>query len=94
MNTGQLQVWHVPQIPMKAFEVNVSSVSEGVLIMQTLGRYDAFQFENNIKPDYCNANGLRRWCLNCDGEGNPGWEDWYDEETGDENPELWLESQP
>ena len=39
----------------------------------------------NIKPDYCNSGGLRRWCED-DGEGTPGWEVWYDEETGEDDP--------
>lgn len=58
--------------------------------MNTLAAYDIFQFENRVKPDFCNAGGLRRWCDDSDGEGAPGWEDWYDEETGEDDPEAWL----
>ena len=58
--------------------------------MNVLSSYDLFQFENNIKPDYCNTGGLRRWCDDCDGEGNPGWEEWFDDETGEDDPEAWL----
>lgn len=87
---GDLQVWWVPQVPMNAFEVDVSSVQEAVKVMDVLADYDMFQYENNIKPDYCNAGGLRRWCNDCDGEGTPGWEDWYDEETGEEDPKAFL----
>jgi len=87
---GDLQVWWIPQVPMKAFEVDVSSVQEGVKIMDILADYDIFQYENKIKPDYCNAGGLRRWCVDCDGEGSPGFEDWYDEETGEEDPKEFL----
>jgi len=89
---GNLQVWWMPQIPMKAFIVDVSSVSEGVKIMNVLAFYDIFQFENKIKPDYCNTGGIRRWSENCDGEGNPGWETWYDEETGEDDPEEYLKT--
>ena len=46
-----------------------------------LANYDQFQFENNIKPDYCNAGGLE--ILNPDGE----WEEWYDE-NGDDISDL------
>lgn len=56
---SKLRVWHVPQMPMEAFYVEVGSVSEGVQIMDVLANYDAFQFEKNIKPDYCNVNGLQ-----------------------------------
>lgn len=90
---GALQVWWVPQVPMKAFEVDVSSVAEGVKVMEVLADYDKFQFENRVKPDYCNAGGLRSWCEDSDGEGNPGWEDWYDEATGHDDPAEWLAEQ-
>ena len=87
----KLQVWWVPQVPMKAFEVDVATVAEGVKVMDVLAKYDIFQFENNIKPDFCNAGGLRQWCDNSDGEGTPGWEDWYDDETGEDDPLAFLE---
>ena len=87
---GDLQVWWIPQVPMKAFEVDTQSIEQGVFLINTLAAYDLFQFENNIKPDYANAGGLRRWCADSDGEGNPGWEDWYDEETGIDDPIEWL----
>ena len=89
----KLQVWWVPQVPMKAFEVDVDTVSEGVKVMDIINKYDIFQFENNLKPDYCNAGGLRQWCGNSDGEGTPGWEDWYDDETGEDDPSAWLDNQ-
>lgn len=87
---GDLRVWWIPQVPMKAFNVSVSSVAEGVKIMNTLADYDIFQFENNIKPDYCNAGGLQRFDAD-DGDGNPGWCDWYDDDTGEDDPERYLE---
>lgn len=87
---GDLNVWWVPQVPMKAFSVDVSSVAEGVKVMDVLAEYDLFQWKNNVKPDYSNAGGLRRWVENSDGEGTPGWEDWYDEETGEEDPAVFV----
>jgi hypothetical protein len=33
---------------MKAFEVEVPTLTEAVRLLDTLGRYDAFQFANNI----------------------------------------------
>jgi len=89
---GDLQVWWVPQVPMKSFDVDVGSVAEGVKIMDVLASYDAFQLENRVKPDYCNAGGLRRWCADSDGEGTPGWEDWYDDVTGEEDPREYVRS--
>ncbi|HCF3423357.1 TPA: hypothetical protein NIC12_004834 [Pseudomonas aeruginosa] len=86
----KLQVWWIPQVPMKAFTVDVASVEEGVKLMNVLADYDAFQYENRVKGDYCNAGGLNQWSDDVDGEGNPGWESWYDEETGDDDPAQWL----
>ena len=76
-----MRVWWIPQVPMKPFYVNVKSVEEGVLIMNTLADYDLFQYENNVKPDYANAGGLEVW----NGEE---WESWYDEETGEDDPRV------
>ena len=88
----KLQVWWVPQIPMKAFTVEIDTVAEGVKLMSTLANYDIFQYENKVKPDYCNAGGINQWSEDVDGEGTPGWESWYDEETGDDDPEEWIAS--
>lgn len=73
MNVGDLRVWWIPQVPMKPFRVDVPSVEAGVLIMDALAEYDKFQFENRVKPDYCNAGGLE--IFDADGE----WTDWYHE---------------
>lgn len=88
--SGDMQVWWIPQVPGKCFEVEISSLEEGVKVMEILANYDAFQFEHNIKPDYCNAGGIRVWCNDSDGYGNPGWEDWYDDETGEYDPAAFL----
>lgn len=77
---------------MNAFTVDVASVEEGVKIMDVLADYDRFQFENKVKPDYCNTGGLNQWDKDSDGEGTPGWCSWYDEETGDDDPAVWLKS--
>ena len=53
-----LKIWWIPQIPMKAFTVPVKSVDEALMLLDTLARYDIFQYENNVKPDYSNAGGL------------------------------------
>jgi len=69
----KLRVWHIPQIPMKPFYVNVKSLREAKLILDTLADYDKFQFENNVKPDYSNAAGLEVY-------ENDEWCDWEDAE--------------
>jgi hypothetical protein len=72
---GTLRVWHIPQVPMKPFHVEVKSIREAKLILDALAFYDIFQFKNNIKPDYCNAAGLEVF------EGGE-WTEWYDGESG------------
>lgn len=73
MKEGDLRVWWIPQIPMKPFTVPVRSLREAKLLLSALANYDAFQFENNIKPDYCNTGGLSVF-----EEGE--WLDWYSED--------------
>lgn len=68
---------------MKPVTVDVETVQEGVKLLGILADYDAFQLENNIKPDYCNVGGLS---MIEDGE----WVDWCDEETGIDDPEEYL----
>jgi len=92
----KLRVWHIPQVPMKAFFVEVSSVEEGVRMMDALANYDIFQCENNIKPDYCNANGLQMWDESlteedmADMELSDKWVDWGNDFFDD--PRDYLES--
>ena len=78
---GDLRVWWIPQVPMKPFYVNVKTLEEAALILDTLADYDVFQLENNIKPDYSNVGGLARYEEDAGGGGIPDWCDWYDEET-------------
>jgi hypothetical protein len=66
---------------MPAFHVPVASKEEAALILHALARYDLFQLEHNVKPDFCNAGGL---CVYEDGE----WCDWYDPETGEDIKEI------
>ena len=84
---GDLQVWWIPQVPGKMFTVEVTTLAEACKLCDVLADYDAFQYRHNIKPDYCNAGGLRRWCSD-DGTGIAGWEDWYDDESGEDFDEY------
>ena len=64
---GNLRVWWVPQIPMKPFMTSVRTQKEAVRLLNILAEYDLFQYENLIKPDYCNAGGIEifedgEWC--------------------------------
>lgn len=70
---GDLRVWHIPQVPGKPFRIDVKSVEDAKMILPILWDYDIFQFENHIKPDYCNVSGLEEY----DGKE---WCEWYSEE--------------
>lgn len=73
LKEGSLKVWWIPQVPGKMFEVPVKSLEEAKFLLNTLGDYDLFQLEHNIKPDYSNAGGLS---VVEDGE----WVDWSSED--------------
>ena len=82
LKKGDLRVYHIPQVPMKAFYVDVNDLVEAVLVMNLLADYDQFQLDNRVKPDYSNANGLEVY----EPEGkdeSPGseWCSWYPEAT-------------
>jgi len=74
---GDLQVWWIPQVPMKSFTMPVKNIDEACLLIYTLAKYDLFQYENDIKPDYANVGGLS---IYEDGE----WVDWYDNEKNED----------
>jgi hypothetical protein len=87
METTRLKVWWIPQVPMHPFEVEVRNLREAQLLLHVLADYDAFQFKNRVKPDYCNAGGVM---VMEDGE----WVDWYDEETGIDDVDEYLALNP
>lgn len=72
----KLRVWHIPQVPMEIpFEVEVSSIDEAWKILNILWEYDLFQYDNNLKPDYCNDSGLQYF-----DEEEKEWMEWEDED--------------
>jgi len=56
---AEFRVWWIPQVPGRPFEATVASYRDGKALEDILGRYDAFQFEQRIKGDYCNAGGVQ-----------------------------------
>lgn len=76
----KLRVCHFPQIPCKPFIVEVKNLEEAKKIFDVLANYDLFQYDNKIKPDYCNMTVLEEW----DEEEND-WLSWCDDETGIDN---------
>ena len=81
---GQLRVWWIPQVPMRAFYVLVDTLAEAQLLVETLAMYDAFQYSNAIKPDYSNVGGVQEWQPDYDpNEDGEYWSDWYSEDGDD-----------
>lgn len=54
----QWRVWWIPQIPMPPFLYDVPSLEAGVMLCDALAKYDLFQLEYHVKPDYANVGGM------------------------------------
>jgi len=76
----KLRVWWIPQVPGQCFYVPVEDLQQAKFTLRLLADYDTFQFENKIKPDYCNAGGLEER-LDHDQSGKES--DWYEWESSD-----------
>lgn len=84
-NEGDLRVWHIPQVPMKPFFVTVASIEEGKRICKVLADYDRFQYENLVKGDYANAQGISVYSEGIIISDEAGWiEVEEDEEDGED----------
>lgn len=53
------RIYWIPQIPMEPFYNDVADYRAGCLLGDILGRYDLFQYEKNVKPDYSNMGGVQ-----------------------------------
>lgn len=78
---GDLEVWYIPQVPMKAFKYPVPSIAVGKTVLDALEMFSLFEYENRIKPDYADAGGIIRY--EEDGDGGFDWFDVEDEEAED-----------
>lgn len=76
MGEIKLRVWWNPQVGSNCtFYIPVKSVEEAKKFLDVLAAYDQFQYQNKIKPDFCNIGGLQMW----DEEEND-WVEWNDSE--------------
>ena len=72
MSAPEIRVWWIPQVPMTEFVYDVPTIDAGIMLCDVLAKYDLFQYENKVKPDYCNTGGVMwRHPTATDGE----WED-------------------
>ena len=80
MSEQKLRVYWIPQVGRvsEAFYVPVRDLREAKLIIDALAVYDAYQLQENIKPDYCSVGGLEMY-----DEEEGEWIGWY-LETDDE----------
>lgn len=80
MKEQELRVWWISQVGAadRLFYVSVKTVMEGKKVLDILSAYDAYQLQNRIKPDYCNAGGLEMW-----NDKEKEWRDWYLETEDD-----------
>lgn len=82
----KLRVCHFPQIPCEPFIVEVEDLKQAKEICNVLANYDLFQFENKIKPDYCNTTVVEIF-----DDKEQEWVSWYDEETGIDDIDEYFE---
>lgn len=57
-DVSRIRVWWIPQIPGKPFFYPVPTIEAGVTLCDALAKYDLFQLESQIKPDYSNVGGI------------------------------------
>lgn len=81
----QLRVVHYPQVPCKPFIVDVKNLEEAKKISNTLARYDSFQYENSIKPDYASTTEVQEFDTD-----EKEWLSWTDEITGISDVDEYL----
>jgi len=64
------RIWWVLQVGMPAFASEVRDLVEAKVLLDTIDAYDAFQFEQKIKPKSWDLGGLEMF--------DPEDEDWYE----------------
>lgn len=58
MAVPEICVWWIPQVPMCMFTYDVPTIDAGIMLCDALAKYDLFQYENKVKPDYCSTGGV------------------------------------
>lgn len=76
----KLRVSHYAQVPCEPFIVEVSTEKEAYLLSEALANQHLFLYEKKIIPDYCNEVLVEMYSDDVDGDGNGGWEDYYNHE--------------
>jgi len=72
---ARFKAWYIPQVPMKAFEVERPTAVEAQAALGLLTDFSIFEFENKVKPDYYDAGGVVEW--------DEATQEWHDLEAAD-----------
>lgn len=82
---NKLRVYHFPQVPCKAFYVEVLDEIEGYRIMEILAQQHLFLYNAKIIPDYSNSIGIemfdedeQAWVSYFNKEEDMDWEDFVE----------------
>lgn len=58
---SRFKAWYIPQIPMKAFEVERDTAAEAKAALDLITDFSIFEYDNKIKPDYADVGGVMEW---------------------------------
>lgn len=79
----KFKAWYIPQIPMKAFEVVVDTATEAQAALDLLINFSIFEYDNKVKPDYCDSGGIVVW-----DEADQDWTDYEHDRDAPASSEL------
>ena len=85
---SKLKVWFMPAIEVAEkprYEKEVDSIEQAVFLLNEIAQYTLLLGDASIMPDYSNVGGIMML-------ENGEWVDWYDEESGIDDPEEYLEN--
>lgn len=69
---------YVPQVPMHALTVEVTSLEQAVVALESITALSIFEFKNRVKPDYSDFGTIERW-----DDEEQDWEDVDEEDYAD-----------
>jgi hypothetical protein len=94
---NKLRVIHFPQVGSlkKGFVIDVLDEIQAFLIINAISIQHLWLEKNRVIPDFSNAIIVQMWDEDSDGEGNPDWIDYWNEDEGmdwDEFEETYLKN--
>ena len=79
LDRNRMYIQHIPMFGMsKSLFIEVNSPEEAWSVALLIWKYDLFQYDNDIKPDYINRTDLIYWNDNL-----KKWDGWQDDEGSD-----------